>query len=336
MRLPRHPRLPPRDPYALESGRVGAPTATRNLRGRGRARARSAPEGDGGHLRRTCAADEHRSGLEHEPHGRRRGSTQRRRNRDRGGLAAADRPGALLAYQFSGDIQVQRREVCSRPARQLRRHRVGQAGLVDDPGAACGLCRARMSPSKTCADSGRTSLRRSTAVGDLDRRQNIDGVSICGQKTRRAEEASCKWLWYLEFLEVGVSICRKDTITPGQSCRSQWGTLRAATGRIGKDAVREHAPCAPSCMIRPPTVWFTLFDSKRRWTGCDGRETTTSWRIDRRSGSGRLHGICRLGEAASARKGFGGCVGISTPPRVSQARHVREPAPAECRWRVMN
>ena len=68
LRLPRHPGLPPRDQHALESGRVGASAATRHLRRRGRARARSAPAGDGGNLRRTCSAHQHRAGLEHQPH----------------------------------------------------------------------------------------------------------------------------------------------------------------------------------------------------------------------------------------------------------------------------
>src|SRR5882724_3364618 len=44
-----------------------------------------------------------------------------------------------------------------------------------------------------------------------------------------------------------------------ESCRSKWGTLGAATCRISQDARRELVVRAPDCMIRPPTVWFTLY-----------------------------------------------------------------------------
>src|SRR5260370_41994987 len=50
----------------------------------------------------------------------------------------------------------------------------------------------------------------------------------------------------------------------GQSCRSKWGTLGAASCRIGQDARRELVVRAPGCMIRPPTVWFTLYGSERK------------------------------------------------------------------------
>src|SRR5258708_25519976 len=49
----------------------------------------------------------------------------------------------------------------------------------------------------------------------------------------------------------------------GQSCRSKWGTLGAATCRIGLDAQRELVGCAPGCMIRPPTVWLTRIVKQR-------------------------------------------------------------------------
>lgn len=45
----------------------------------------------------------------------------------------------------------------------------------------------------------------------------------------------------------------------GQSCCPQRRIIGDATCRVGQDAVHEFvARSTPSCMIWPPTVWFTL------------------------------------------------------------------------------
>ena len=76
VRLPGHSGLPARDPHAAQPRRTGALAAARYSRWSGSAGAWPPTAGDGSHLGRTRAADKHRAGLEHEPHGQRCGSAQ--------------------------------------------------------------------------------------------------------------------------------------------------------------------------------------------------------------------------------------------------------------------
>ena len=147
----------------------------------------------------SCGPGTHRAGLEHESHGRCRGTAPSRWPRYRGGLASADQPGALLAHQLPGDVPVQRRAVRGRAGRARRRSRGVQGKPVRPaavrPRPACRQCDGQLTFTCGCSRAANDPVPTYEVTDRPPRSRHSPAVAParCSQGLRPACREGGKW-----------------------------------------------------------------------------------------------------------------------------------------------